>query len=70
RTLLAKVGKALDAKNVEIASLKAQIDNLNKHLEAYEPQSREKEKKNANDIFARIEDIIEAKEHSMKSLRR
>jgi 4-hydroxybenzoate polyprenyltransferase len=28
RTLLAKAGKALDAKNAEIASLKAQVDHL------------------------------------------
>ncbi|KAK4176042.1 hypothetical protein QBC36DRAFT_290914 [Triangularia setosa] len=36
-------------------------------MEAYEAQSRKKVKENANDKFARIEDIIEAKEHSMKS---
>ena len=67
RTLLSKAGKALDTKNAEIASLKAQVDNLTKELEVYEPQSRKKVKENANDKFARIEDIIQAKEDSMKS---
>jgi 4-hydroxybenzoate polyprenyltransferase len=67
RTLLAKAGKALDAKNAEIASLKAQVDHLTKELEAYEPRGRKKVKENANDKFARIEDIIQAKEDSMKS---
>jgi 4-hydroxybenzoate polyprenyltransferase len=40
---------------------------LTKELEAYEPQGRKKVKENANDKFARIEDIIQAREDTMKS---
>lgn len=67
RTLLAKAGKALDAKNAEMVSLKAQVDHLTKELESHEPQGRKRVKENANDKFTRIEDIIQAKEDSMKS---
>lgn len=64
---MAKAGKALDAKNAEMASLKAQVDHLTKELESHEPQGRKRVKENANDKFTRIEDIIQAKEDSMKS---
>ena len=40
---------------------------MTKELEAHEPQGRKRVKENANDKFARIEDIIQAKEDSMKS---
>ncbi|KAL2139688.1 hypothetical protein VTI28DRAFT_4858 [Corynascus sepedonium] len=70
RTLLAKAGKALDAKNAEIASLKAQIDHLTKEIEAYEPQTRRRVKENANNRLARAEDIIQSEGDDMNSSKR
>lgn len=70
RATIYKAGKALDRKNAEAAGLRAQIEHLTQEMEAHKPRSKKKVKENANDTFARIEDIVAAQEASEKPPKR
>jgi hypothetical protein len=48
RSVLYKAGKSLDSKNAEVASLRAQIEELSGQLEAHKPRSKKKVKESAN----------------------
>ena len=62
RALFQKVGKALDIKNEENASLRARNAYLSSELKAHKPVTRKKVKINANDRFATIQEIVAAQE--------
>ena len=70
RTLFSKAGKALDAKNAEIASLRHQVAHLQTELEAHKPRTRKKVHESSNDKFARISDIGAAEVESRKPPKR
>jgi len=70
RSVLRKVGKALDQSNVKIALLEAENVRLKEDLRATEPRSRKKVKEPLNSKFARIGNIVTAKEASQKPLKR
>jgi hypothetical protein len=70
RSVLHKSGKALDMKNAEITSLRAQIEHLSSELEAHKPRSKKRVKESANDTFARIKDIVAAQKESEKPSKR
>ena len=62
--MFTKVGRSLDLKNIEIASLKAQITHLITELEASKPRTRKRVYEDGNERFARIEDIAKAQKAS------
>ena len=70
RATIHKAGKALDHRNTEAASLRAQVEQLSQELEAHKPYTKRKVKESANDTFAKTEDIIEAQKASEKPPKR
>ncbi|KJZ70572.1 hypothetical protein HIM_10040 [Hirsutella minnesotensis 3608] len=61
RTVATKAGHALDQKNHLITSLKTQNTYLQAQLEAQKPTGRKAVKKNPNDTFAAVPDIVKAR---------
>jgi 4-hydroxybenzoate polyprenyltransferase len=64
RTLFSKTGKALDLKNAQIASLEAKVADLQTVVEAQKPYTKKTVKEPPPGKFARLADIMAAKEAS------
>ena len=70
RTVVTKAAKSLDVKNAELAAKDHQIQYLQTHLASHKPRGKRKVKEGANDEFARIDEIIKAREASKEAPKR
>lgn len=67
---LKKAGKAIDNKNVEFATKDHQIQYLQTQLESQKPKGKRKVKEEGNNKFARVNEIIKAREESKQQPKR
>jgi hypothetical protein len=68
RTLIQKITKALDAKNVDLAMQGQRIRSLEAQVKALQPRKKKKVKLDPNERFARIEQIMAAKKELQKNV--